>query len=257
MSKVIQYHYGDLLYSFTTDGWFNATETAKHFGKRLDHWLDNAETLEYIRALDEVATGKPSHILDTRKSGYLKIRRGAPSRGGGTWLHPDLAVPFARWLDMRFGVWCDRQIKTIMLGMAKSQGRADLLPLFLRPDAAPWERRFMPEFYQALAKMTHTRYDGHKGGTPALFGQITERWVYAFILPTDVHGELKARRAQSDKMHQWLSDGGADVLQRHLGLVTAIAHSSCDLRDFESRMTALPMARGQMGLVFPKVEVLQ
>jgi len=58
-------------------------------------------------------------------------------------------------------------------------------------------------------------------------------------------------------MHQWLSDGGADVLQWHLALVTAIAYSACDLRDFESRMTALPMARGQMGLVFPVVGVVQ
>ncbi|TYR46618.1 KilA-N domain-containing protein, partial [Escherichia coli] len=31
----------------------NATDIAKRFGKRLDHWLSNAETLEYVRALDE------------------------------------------------------------------------------------------------------------------------------------------------------------------------------------------------------------
>jgi hypothetical protein len=40
------------------------------------------------------------------------------SRGnsGGTWLHPDLAVHFARWLDVRFSIWCDRQIRTLIAG---------------------------------------------------------------------------------------------------------------------------------------------
>ncbi len=48
---------------FNTDGWINATDIAKRFGKRLDHWLSNTETLEYVRALDEVYSGEPSKIL--------------------------------------------------------------------------------------------------------------------------------------------------------------------------------------------------
>jgi len=248
MTRVIQYAHGEILFSFTADAWFNATEAAKYFGKYLTHWLDNAETLEYLRALDEVLTGQPSEISNTRKSVYLKTRRGA---GGGTWLHPKLAVSFARWLDAKFGVWCDLRIDHILRSGIQAQGRADLLPLFLRAEAAPWERRFPPEFYHALAKLTRTRYDGHAQGTPCIFGQLTERWVYACILPADVHSELKARRAQSDKMHQWLTDGGADVLDKQLATVTAIADTSCDLRDFEARMLALPNARGQLGFVFP------
>jgi len=185
MSKVIQYHYGDLLYSFTTDGWFNATEAAARFGKLVNEWLRLPATAAYLAAFER-RYGKIPHV---------KTSRARADRGGGTWLHPKLAVRFAQWLDDDFAVWCDGQIDHIIRSGIQAQGSANLIPLFLRPDAAPWERRFMPEFYHALAKMTHTRYDGHKGGTPALFGQITERWVYAFILPTDVHSELKARRA--------------------------------------------------------------
>jgi len=251
MNKIIQYRHGETLYSFTDDAWFNATEAAAKFDKHLTHWFDNAETLEYIRALDEALTGKPSEILHTRKSVYVKTSKARADRGGGTWLHPKLAVAFARWLDPKFGVWCDLQIDTIIRGGIQTQGNAGLLPLYLRATAAPWERRFPPDYYHALAKLTGCTYTGHAGGTPCLFGQITDRWVYSLILPAAVHTEIKLRRAQSDKMHQWLSEGGADILQRHLLLVTAIIQSSCDMRDFESRMTALPAARGQMGIIFP------
>jgi len=241
MNKIIQYRYNEMLYSFTTDGWFNATESAARFGKQPNEWLRLPATASYIAAFKRRYGNIP----------YVKTSRARADRGGGTWLHPKLAVRFAQWLDDDFAVWCDAQIDTIIRSGIQTQGHAGLLPLFLRATAAPWERRFPPDYYHALAKLTGCTYTGHAGGTPCLFGQITDRWVYALILPTDVHSELKVRRAQSEKMHQWLSEGGADILQRHLLLVTAIVQSSCDMRDFESRMTTLPAARGQMGIIFP------
>ena len=43
----------------------------------------------------------------------MKTRRG---QHGGTWLHPRLAVFFARWCDTRFAVWCDMFIDRILRG---------------------------------------------------------------------------------------------------------------------------------------------
>lgn len=34
----------------------------------------------------------------------------------GTWLHPKLAIHFARWLDPKFAVWCDEQIEALLNG---------------------------------------------------------------------------------------------------------------------------------------------
>jgi len=131
-------------------------------------------------------------------------------------------------------------------------GQPNLLPLlFLRADAAPWERRFPPEYYHALAKLTGTRYEGHALGTPCLFGQLTDRWVYAPILPADVHEELRIRRDKSRKMHQWLTEGGQEMLDRQITIAQTTAQTSCDLRDFQSRMTQLPGARGQLGFIWP------
>ncbi|MEY4768064.1 MAG: hypothetical protein RL637_703 [Pseudomonadota bacterium] len=39
------------------------------------------------------------------------IKKGSPENGGGTWFHPKLAIPFARWLEARFAIWCNFQIE--------------------------------------------------------------------------------------------------------------------------------------------------
>ncbi|WP_342170371.1 KilA-N domain-containing protein [Pseudomonas aeruginosa] len=123
MNNLISLKYQGEPVRFTTDGWLHATKIAERFGKRIDHWLDNAETLEYIRALDEVLNGTESQILDTRNSGYVKTSRARVDRGGGTWLHPRLAVAFARWLDAKFSVWCDLRIEELLHGNQSAMDR--------------------------------------------------------------------------------------------------------------------------------------
>ncbi|SEJ57207.1 KilA-N domain-containing protein [Azotobacter beijerinckii] len=117
-ARIIPFDYEGQPVRFNGEGWLHATEIAERFGKRLDHWLDNAETLDYIRALDELQhpDAGPSTISNPRKSGYLNTRRG---NNGGTWLHPKLAVAFARWLDARFAVWCDMKIDSLLRGDSK------------------------------------------------------------------------------------------------------------------------------------------
>lgn len=103
--KLVVSNYQGLDVSFSEEGWFNATVAAERLGKRVDKWLGNQETQDYLAVLCEVS--------NTPKTGYLKTKRG---NNGGTWLHPDLAVAFARWLDIRFAIWCDRQIRSIIAG---------------------------------------------------------------------------------------------------------------------------------------------
>jgi hypothetical protein len=122
-ARIIPFDFQGQAVSFNPEGWLHATVIAERFGKRLDHWLDNAETLEYIRALDEVQHPDAglSQILNPRKSGYLKTLRG---NNGGTWLHPKLAIAFARWCDAKFSVWCDLQIEALLHGEEANWQRA-------------------------------------------------------------------------------------------------------------------------------------
>lgn len=104
MQQIISATFDGLETRFTEDGWFDATAAAKHFGKRIDNWLRLAETGDYMRALAKALT-------TSNVSEFVRSKEG---RGGGTWLHPKLAVAFARWCNVDFAVWCDIQIDTLI-----------------------------------------------------------------------------------------------------------------------------------------------
>ncbi|WP_440030525.1 KilA-N domain-containing protein [Chromobacterium amazonense] len=114
MSKIIRADFQGQAIQFTADGWFNATTAAAKYGKRPNDWLSLPETKKYLEAL-------------TRKYGeisYFKTKRGGDTgksgNAQGTWLHPKLAVHFARWLDIDFAIWCDEQIDALMRGQTSA-----------------------------------------------------------------------------------------------------------------------------------------
>src|SRR5574340_948891 len=132
--------------SFTDDAYFNATEAASKYGRRPYEWLRLASTQEYIEGVLEDLNdgeGKPGFsrfesagtdagksrigtslkkpgATDDRKSRLDQLTvtvKGGPNQG--TWLHPSLVVAFTRWLDVRFSIWCDRQIYLLLTGRAE------------------------------------------------------------------------------------------------------------------------------------------
>lgn len=126
MPNIVKAIYQDFSVFFTEDGWLNATRIAEQYGKRVDHYLANAETREYIAALNfdanentrdsgylKIGKSGISPHLKARETAYIKTKRG---KNGGTWLHPELAVHFGRWLDVRFAIWCDRNIRALLSG---------------------------------------------------------------------------------------------------------------------------------------------
>ena len=113
MVKLIKADFDGHVMQFNDSGWFNATAAAEKFGKRVQHWLDNKETQEYIEKLNHRISGD----LNAASNGIIATRKG---RNGGTWLHPKLAVAFARWLSVDFSIWCDEQIDKIIHGERES-----------------------------------------------------------------------------------------------------------------------------------------
>ena len=111
MSKIIKADFDGSVVTLNSAGWINATAIAEASGKRVGDWVDLPSTREYVER------------LNTRLSGNLiQAKRG---RNGGTWLHPKLAVMFARWISVDFAIWCDEQIDEIIHG---------------KPEANDWEK---------------------------------------------------------------------------------------------------------------------
>lgn len=109
MVKLIKADFDGHAMQFNDAGWFNATAAAEKFGKRPVNWLELSSTDSYMSAM--------SNQLKVGKSDLLEVKKG---RSGGTWLHPKLAVAFARWLSDEFAVWCDLQIDKIIHGERES-----------------------------------------------------------------------------------------------------------------------------------------
>ena len=138
MSKLVNFDYEGFAVTFKDDGWFSATSVAKQFGKEPSDWLSQKENLAYVIALcknqgnfndlwqrdinkinsldSNSAVYKSSVLSLTKKTPFVKVKMGSPENGGGTWLHPKLAIAFARWLSVDFAVWCDMQIENLIKG---------------------------------------------------------------------------------------------------------------------------------------------
>jgi hypothetical protein len=102
---------------FTQDAFINATAIAKQFGKKTEGYLRTNETKEYISALQKwLFPADNSNALKSviEQNQLVIVKGGSSENGGGTWLHPKLAVNFARWLSADFAVWCDMQIESIL-----------------------------------------------------------------------------------------------------------------------------------------------
>jgi len=85
-SNIIILDYQGLGMGFTEAGWFNATKAAERFGKNPHDWIRLPATKEYLRAIERRYGRIP----------YVKTSKARLDRGGGTWLHPNLAVRFAQ-----------------------------------------------------------------------------------------------------------------------------------------------------------------
>jgi len=111
MTKTLLMAYDGHTIAFRDDGWFNATAAAAKSKKRPNDWITLDSTREYMDALAEMLECDPESLYKTRRGGNTR-----KSGNAGTWMHPKLGVAFARWLDVRFAVWCDSQIETIIHG---------------------------------------------------------------------------------------------------------------------------------------------
>lgn len=87
---------------------------AKPFGKRPSKWLELPSTKEFIKTYTTIMCPDNNNCLETvRKSDSLI--KSIDGRNGGTWMHEDIALEFARWLCPAFAIWCNNRIKELLL----------------------------------------------------------------------------------------------------------------------------------------------
>ncbi|BBI44000.1 KilA-N domain-containing protein [Pseudomonas syringae] len=112
MNNVIPFDYQGREIRFSSEGWIDATDAARKFAKRPADWLRLPSSQSYLKALAK-ALGVETEVGKSHFGLVLTIRGG---KSQGSWIHPKLAVAFARWLEDDFAVWCDLQIDALLRG---------------------------------------------------------------------------------------------------------------------------------------------
>jgi hypothetical protein len=146
-AQLITAHFGEMSVLFQVDGFINATAIAKQFNKQPKDYLKSERTQEYIESI--------RRILLLEQNQVVIVKNGSVENGGGTWLHPKLAIDFARWLSSDFAVWCDLQIEKILHSTATT---FDLFT-FLKTTDEPitledfnWRKNIINEAFECLKK---------------------------------------------------------------------------------------------------------
>jgi len=119
--------------AFSDDRQFmRVNEIAAKFNKKPNDWMRNYRTKEYMDALleDLSARSENSRNAFTTRLDLFIMKQGGRSQG--TWIHPELVVEFARWVNPRFAVWCDQIIRQILKGTHPIITAPQTLPEALR-----------------------------------------------------------------------------------------------------------------------------
>ncbi|EMS6460527.1 KilA-N domain-containing protein [Neisseria gonorrhoeae] len=186
-------NFGNTPVSFRQDGFLNATAIASHFGKLPKDYLKSEQTQQYISALAENLSVRRKILTEANQ--IVIVKRGGSEQG--TWLHPKLAIHFARWLNPKFAVWCDEQIETLLNGnvsdgIKSAKTTADDRTGLRQAVAALVGRKGID--YSSAYSMIHQRFNVESvEGIPA--GKLPEAvaYVHALTLHTGLTGEVLDR----------------------------------------------------------------
>ena len=87
----------------------NATQMSKVFGKKVEAFIRNDSTQNFI---SECIKSENSRFLSIQKESDLYVSR----QKSGTWMHRILALKFAAWLDPKFDLWVWATVEYLLFG---------------------------------------------------------------------------------------------------------------------------------------------
>lgn len=110
---------GVLIESRISDGYVNATALCKAGGRKLGHYLSNKETKALIdKIILKVGIPTSKLILATR------------GRNAETWVHPDIAIDLAQWINVDF--------KYAVIKLVQNEVKEHLLSPNAQPQSTEW-----------------------------------------------------------------------------------------------------------------------
>lgn len=211
MANIILHQFNDVAVGLREeDCYINATAMAAAHklktGQRRDvhNWLSNKRTQETLEHLSAI-TGIPVIEL-------YQVFQGSPELGGGTWIHPKLAVRFGSWLSDEFGLAVEEWIQDWEKQVAKRIEKALEKALQERPSLkeidqaakgyAKWHgKAYAASYYHQLLQKWYPALVGH-APKPEEQPKLQEE---ALLTPTQVGEELGVRYKSGLGNARWVN----------------------------------------------------
>jgi hypothetical protein len=111
--------------------------------------------------------------------------------------------------------------------------RQEIVELCVLPVPSVWERRFSEDFYTELSRLTGLKAQGNC--RPNLWAMRTKELVYDY-LPDGIYSAVKQCKSETggyDKLHQFLSEDGLVILEKHQQQLLTLMQASASLSELK------------------------
>jgi hypothetical protein len=193
---------GSTIQQRSSDGYVNATTLCKAADKLFADYTRLAGTKSFLAELS-LSMGIP---IDDKNQGLIISRPGSPESGGGSWVHPQVAINLGQWLSPKFAVMVSKWVYDWMSGNGAPKPPAALphhLERYLKNDGK------VPQGYFSILQETglslfgplhNVGFEVPKGWVPDIsVGRVYCDWIRKShgidtdALPTYAHDYLDRR----------------------------------------------------------------
>jgi hypothetical protein len=112
----------------------NATEMAKMFGKRIDHFTKSEHAKAFIKVAERPPNGVRSNSNIVQNRGHM-----------GIYFERKLALKFAAWLSPEFEYWVFTTLDEIMFGNYKKHWQAHVAQEDLKKELVKYKKQLLAD----------------------------------------------------------------------------------------------------------------
>lgn len=163
MVNIVEFEFDNKVIEFDLSGedvMINATEMGKVYGKEPYDFLKQEGTKKFISELKSAIpafSSDPESVLNPANGllsdeSIVRTDRGKALDGGATWMHRQLALKFAAWLNPKFEVWIYNTIDRLLFEHARrtSEELKEKAKLSDRRDELISRLQSLPDFQEFM-----------------------------------------------------------------------------------------------------------
>lgn len=196
---------------------------------RPSRWQEIDSTKEFI----EVCRKKVMTAGTSLQNQDVVLTIKGNSQNRGTYVCKELVYHYAMWVSPDFYWEVIRAYDQLVNHSYQHDAALERFrKVMLLEKPSEWQLLYTDDFYKPIMRLFGWKFEGHKGGLPAVVGLITRQWIYNVIVPEEIMKEIDENR-ESEKVHQWFTDGGKQKLIHQIAMVAGIAKTCRTYNEFK------------------------